>query len=741
MKRLQPFDFKSSQYERPNQDWVCGRKDCGDSCALGPDARGSCRATAECRPRKDRDRWLCTRADSRGGKCPDGPRPDGSCCKPVSPCTPHRSVRARRHIAVLLVSALTLGGIFVAFGLDHSGRDFFNPGPLTAPHASGAANCALCHTAAETGDSNWSKDALAQNSAHSDSQLCLNCHNFGSNPAEPHSLPRATLVALTQKTATGKPAPDGHAPTGDLACATCHQEHHGRDADLKKIADASCQTCHTREFASFADGHPGFGSYPYVRRTRIEFDHAAHITTYFPDATKKGQVPPTQCNDCHTTGSDNRLMLTKAFAANCAACHLDTITKPGTKGIAVLGIPGLDKKSLDAKTPGIGQWPADADGELTPFLRHLLAQDPKTAAALTTLKDADLTNLTTASPETAAAASQLAWSVKELIADVLTGGHIALQKRLGTTVPPAALGQLPSDSVQAFVQPGWWPDLLAEVAAHRAGQPLPTAAKPAAAPAPAAPAPAAKPAASGDLLGDDLLGDAPKPAVPKPAADDDLLGGDLLGGPATPAKPATSPAPKAPAPVAPEKWVAAGGWHVSAADFTLRYKPAGHGDAFLRAWLDLTAQPAASATTTSAIFTQIATASSCIKCHSVDAAPAPSAGLLVQWHADAPKPQLHTFTKFSHGTHFSLLDAKGCQTCHQLAPASPAYTAAFKENHDPAKFVSSFQPLNQATCAQCHQERGAGTSCLLCHNYHVGEFASAKVKSLLNAAPAPTKGK
>ncbi|MEI6283455.1 MAG: hypothetical protein WCP82_12200, partial [Alphaproteobacteria bacterium] len=76
MKRLQPFDFKSSQYERPNQDWVCGRKDCGDACALGPDARGGCRTTSECRPRKDGARWFCTRPDSRGGKCPDGPLPE-----------------------------------------------------------------------------------------------------------------------------------------------------------------------------------------------------------------------------------------------------------------------------------------------------------------------------------------------------------------------------------------------------------------------------------------------------------------------------------------------------------------------------------------------------------------------------------------------------------------------------------------------------------------------------------------
>ena len=729
MKRLQPFDFKSSPYERPNQDWVCGRKDCGESCASGPDARGHCRAAPECRPRKDGDRWCCTRSDSRGGKCPDGPRPDGSCCRPVPPCVPRRSVRAKRGLAVILVTALTLGGILFAVGIGSDsgrGETIFNPGPLSAPHVAGTANCALCHSAAA------SSSPLAAAGPHADSQLCVNCHKFGQSATEPHSLPRAILTGLTKEalTASGAARVAG-TPATDLTCAACHQEHRGRAADLTQLTNASCQTCHTRQFAGFADGHPDFGTYPYTRRTRLEFDHAAHIATHFPAATKLGQAAPAQCNDCHTTGPDNRLMLTRSFEAACASCHLDAITKPGQKGLAVLGIPGLDKKSLDAKTPGIGHWPADADGELTPFLRHLLAQEPSAATALATLKGADLTNLATASPETTAAAAQLAWSLKELVADLVAGGHAALQKRLGSTAP-AAFGQLPAESLRVFTSPDWWPDLLAEVADHRAGRPP---AKPAPPPAAAPPAPPPPPPANQNLLGDDLLGDAPRPpspAVARPAATDDLLGGDdLLAAPAAPLPPV---APKPPAPIAPEKWAAAGGWHVSPSDYTLRYKPSGHADNFLKTWLDLTAaDPAARP-----LFTQIAAASACVKCHSADAAPAPSRALLVQWRADAPAPQTHAFAKFSHGTHFSLLDAKACQTCHQLAPASTAYASSFRDNHDPAKFTSGFQPLSRGACAQCHQERSAGTSCLLCHNYHVGEIAPAPVRSLLHpASPAP----
>lgn len=736
MKRLQPFDFKSSPYERPNQPWVCGRKDCGEACALGPDAQGACSATAECQPRKIGDRWFCSRPDARGGQCPAGPRPDGACCLPIPPCTPRRSVRARRGLAVLLVSAFTLGGLLLALALDDGrGHTFFNPGPLTAAHAAGAANCSLCHSANDLISGQPSSSSLAAG-AHPDSQLCANCHNFGSHGNEPHSLPRAQLANLAPQAAGSIPLPaTSHLEQAGFACATCHQEHHGRDANLKQLTDANCQSCHTRQFESFADGHPAFTAYPYNRRTRIQFDHAGHISNYFPTAAKQGQTPPNRCDDCHATAPDRGLMLTKNFETSCASCHLDGITKPGTKGLAVLGIPGLDKKSLDAKTPGVGHWPADADGELTPFLRYLLAQEPAAAAALATLQTTDLTNLSQASAETAAAATQLAWSLKELMADIITGGHAALQKRLGPAASAAALGQIPADSLKVFTQPDWWPDLLAEVAAHRAGQPpaKPLPPTPAAAP----PTPPAVPTNQNPLLGDDLLGDNPRPAPPAPATD--LLGGDdLLIGPATPPSSAVPTAPKPPPPLAPEKWASAGGWHLSSADYTLRYRPTGHNDTFLKAWLDLTAATSALPSSPShAIFNQLATTSSCVKCHSVDAVPAPSPTLLVQWRAAAPSPTVRAFTKFSHGVHFSLLDNKGCQTCHQVAPASPAYNAAFKDNLDPARFVSSFQPLNQAVCAQCHQERGASTSCQTCHNYHVGEFAPASVRGLFSPTAPP----
>src|SRR5882762_8393546 len=103
MRRLQTFSFKKSFYERPNQNWICGRACLGEPCLAGPDRKGNCQATCECRPLKKRDRWHCTRPTSLGGPCAEGPLPNGQCYRPLPKCQPVRSLRAWRRLAILVV--------------------------------------------------------------------------------------------------------------------------------------------------------------------------------------------------------------------------------------------------------------------------------------------------------------------------------------------------------------------------------------------------------------------------------------------------------------------------------------------------------------------------------------------------------------------------------------------------------------------------------------------------------------
>src|SRR5205807_2515376 len=107
--RLQQFDSGRATYDRPNQSWVCGWTEQGNPCRLGPDARGNCRATFECNPIRKGDRWLCTRPESAGGPCTEGPRPHGSCSQPIPKCRPVRTLRAKRAVTTLFTIALTMG--------------------------------------------------------------------------------------------------------------------------------------------------------------------------------------------------------------------------------------------------------------------------------------------------------------------------------------------------------------------------------------------------------------------------------------------------------------------------------------------------------------------------------------------------------------------------------------------------------------------------------------------------------
>ena len=138
-EQLPPPDFNSQNYSRPNQDWVCGWDCEGRACKLGPSPNGQCRVTCECKPvlEKLRDetkgRWKCTRGKDQGGPCEFGPRPDGTCCRPLPRCTPARSLRAKRGRLTVAVCALTVGVLLLLL-CGPARHRFINPGPVATHH-------------------------------------------------------------------------------------------------------------------------------------------------------------------------------------------------------------------------------------------------------------------------------------------------------------------------------------------------------------------------------------------------------------------------------------------------------------------------------------------------------------------------------------------------------------------------------------------------------------------------------
>jgi len=784
-------NFKKDDYVRPNQRWVCGRACDGKGCIFGPDAAGHCHTTGECRPARTGDRWTCTRPESHGGSCPEGPDPNGECCHQIGPCQPVLGLRALRGRYAWGASVFTVGLLLALFAGPGRGR-WIDPGPLTSAHALSNTRCSDCHAGVKPGHGAALGSFLV--GVHGPvSSNCLQCHSLGGQPLSPHGYAPAELERIRAASPTGAggspPAilalarMTEHSADASLECASCHKEHHGSDSSLTGFSNQQCQVCHVATFGSFSKGHPEFASYPFKRRTRIIFDHAKHLQVHFADKEFAANAPAA-CSACHVPSPTGTLMLVRGFEQTCAACHgaeIEGEGRAGDKGIAFFRVPGLDAATLAEKGHPVGEWPAEADGKITPFTRLLLARDPAASSALGALEGVDLTDLRSASPDKLAAAETLAWSLKSLFADLVTDGQGAMVSRLGRIVPDADRGdlramtaELPRDGLIA-AQEAWFPGLFTEVANYRAGirplaappaapkaaAPAPAAKAPAGAggddlldtPAPASPAPPAKPAAAG---GDDLLADSPAPAakpapVPAPAAkaaSDDLGGDDLSAAPTAPAAAAAKPAAPAVAPLKvkeAEDWAVAGGWYRPADSFTLYYRPGGHADAFLTIWLTVAGRLAGDARdpVAQSLFTDLGDSKApglCIKCHSVDAAGGTGARI-VNWHAGRADAESHPATKFSHATHFSLLTNEGCQTCHQLKPEGD-YLASFGGKLDPSGFVSNFGSVTKATCASCHNDKVAREDCLLCHNYHTGEFetkiaAAGPMKPLEKKAATP----
>ena len=363
--QLQQTGHRESRYERPNQTWVCGWAADGRPCTLGPDRRGRCpaRAEAECAPRRDGDRYHCTRLDAFGGACEPGPLPDGSCCgpEPEHPvCQPRLSIRALRGRLNLAVFIGAIGALLV--GIAGPWRlEVVSPGELASVHRaferpSDAPNdCAVCHVAAEQGPLGWISGAIGDHGSPDDNRACLRCH-FADTTARPHAF-----------SVHGLPADVLDAARAPLACATYHREHRGRDHDLAFMDDTRCQVCHKDQFKSFSSGHPEFRT-EQRHAQGIAFDHTTHQEHF-------GKMP-FDCLQCHEPDARGRSMVLKPFDVSCVGCHSggssdhhgDKITNMGTNLVIQL----------------------DTEENLPPFMRLLLAGDDDAVDFLVELEDVDV---------------------------------------------------------------------------------------------------------------------------------------------------------------------------------------------------------------------------------------------------------------------------------------------------------------------------------------------------------------
>lgn len=710
---LQEFTPDKSNYERPTQGWSCGRKAEGNPCHIGPSTGGHCQAHLECIPRKDGDGFVCSRPPAFGGKCDQGPLPDGSCCQATVTCHPARSLFGRRRMFSVTVAGLALGILLCAFGGSADVRNsFMSPGELTLQHTSSVQTCDSCHDRA-TDDFDALSDGLASSStvAIKDSANCLKCHDFGPDALNPHSLSAGRLTALTAdaaETASGsKPffvsLANSLAGTpmdeGELACSRCHKEHRGRLFDLRQMADAQCQVCHTSTFHGFNEGHPEYSGFPYKRRTRIHFDHATHYGMHFANFKRimpNGKAPES-CEACHQPDPSNRTMPIVEFGQACGSCHGDQLNR-AIDSVAFLSLPLVDEAVSGQSS--IGEWPSEVsvlnlDGDLPAFTQLLLESDDAWAKAKSLLDKAESDDTATL----ARGQAQLAWATKSMINDLVENGRDALERRLA-----ASLGTSGSDPelIDTLAGSGaflerlktasavWFPNLKQEVEQHAAGT-------------------------SPDYQAVSVDGNAASVA----------------------------------------------GWNTGAG--TITYLPSGHGDRILHVLIDaVVSVPGIADSGQSAghslysVVTDPGASFRCMNCHTIDAE---GGQAVVNWYGRRLTSHERSFVRFSHAPHVTLLarsqegaaETTGqCAHCHQIQDFldregdvffhSPFVDVArWSANTDPhVSGTSGFGAVQRNVCAECHTENRAGDSCLKCHNYHVGHFARTPTSSVLAGAHGDT---
>ena len=490
--KFQDIRHRHTTYDRPNEGWACGAECQGKSCYLGPDAKGKCRAgmkfdgrkSGECLPRRSGDQWQCTRVETHGGEpCKEGPLPDGSCCRAISPCQPTPTLRRVRGILSKVAAGMTVALLIalLAHQPQEGGRGTaaINPGPLTAAHSTLKSNCQQCHSDMQLGP----EKLLAMHSANfdhraiADSQLCLGCHQeiggnggryaFAAHTMDPKKLHAKSkgesrpdpLLRLASYLA-GEKTPVAASGSGEqLACGTCHNEHHGLMADLQAFTNRQCQVCHQQQFESFSHGHPDFEavSYPASRRTRIFFDHLSHYSKHFPEKAKdtakgvpdgfKADAPHGEslsCAACHASNNSSGTMNVVSYEKACADCH-ENDTRSGNK-LPVIGYPQLDLPALNArleaeqKPRSLGTWPADAPNDFPWLILYLLPEDARAAWQRLAAQKVFLHDLASIKQEHVADAERVVWSVKELFRDLCASapsdtpsgqvGHAEIIRRL-----------------------------------------------------------------------------------------------------------------------------------------------------------------------------------------------------------------------------------------------------------------------------------------------------------------------
>ncbi len=557
--------------------------------------------------------------------------------------------------------------------------------------------------------------------------------------------------------------PDEIASFGNMdknTCGQCHQP--GR-------APAKCSICHDQLFANENQAHPEFVNYPHTRPTKIRFDHASHLQTYF-DQEGLSDLAPTECTQCHRMDSSGKWMLFKNHKDNCDSCHTGENILPDLsdgKGFTVFGIPKIDIRTLEEHGFNVGQWPTNSDGGFSEMMHLFLPRDDIQLQQILKGGNLNLHDLAGSDKDVLENVAKLTWHVKDIYFDIKTRNLSALAHRASKTtgLDPTnrqlsiLIGSLIEQNAITNTTTGFT-NLDQEITDFRSGKVrrLLVEVNPDIGPiqSQTAATQAYVECIKNNLQHSDSLVDTTiagsefsveKPIVepvtpvraqqgqaqviPLDSEDityesgeiqfDDMDKFDLEEIDQSELEEPVPEIIQEPESIREEDWAAGGGWYREGS--TVRYRPGGHADAFIKTWLEISSS--ANEKISRRIYNSLNNKNSvgvCLKCHTSDQKqdqknPVSGNGSVINWQGFRPTRSEHDFDRFSHVSHFSLMTDDGCASCHILDPEAD-YESGF-EDTDPSEFNSNFFDMEKVTCVQCHQPGRAPSDCLTCHRYHI----------------------
>jgi hypothetical protein len=706
---------------------------------------------------------------------PDDPAIRLSAGASQSTRSPQSSLRAYRRNFTIACTVFTLGSMMILFS--SSGRnEWIAPGPLSSHHAPLTASekgdrCAACHAAANVSLASWigSFFSAQKNQGLSQSELCMKCHERSITSQfamHPHNVSPGELIAVSQRLSSASQTSPGSswlpsvASDHEIACSTCHQEHHGGD-QLTTLTDAQCQTCHSQKFTSFELGHPEFTNYPQQRRSRIAFDHASHFGKHFHE---KGKA--FDCALCHLDDDYRNVKRLAPFEQSCAQCHSEQILDSVSAGFVLLSLPMLDMQAIEHAGLNVGSWPltatGDFDGAIPPLMRVLLLADSEAKEILLARgSHFEFFDLDAENHNDVRDAVILTWAIKRLIDGLSVNGPQELSRRfeqvLGVTVSNGELSRLISTldhSVFFLMQHSWLPNLRSELNSSRSpiqeGQtsevlshhpkafsashprrrsgvdddllavnPLAELMKGLAERSPSSQAAEeVRPHETVDRLAspEKEMWSEPENSATKTQSEGFSSGSDKLPGQSEPTM-GTSDEPNL---ALFDPLNRPSGWYRNDTMLQISYRATGHADPCLKAWIDFAARipDLSKRAELEPVLTQILSAQGvgrCQSCHTIDQVSENQLG--VNWTAHYRNPAVRGFTKFSHASHLVHSDLKDCSKCHELN--SQRTNAHSFVSFDASEVESNFRPLVKKDCLQCHQPGRTNSSCMQCHHYHV----------------------